>query len=362
MHILKQLWFRSLRRAREEYEETQEEIEQGSPVFRFAVYGVIIYLCLSILVGIYWSFSPTPLNLDKTIQSVVNDFELSTNSPLPAGVATSSALIAVTETLWKKPGGYITNDIFPPGIWLDNMPSWEWGVLLQVRDTTQVLRSSFSQSPVGMQLDVDLQKAEVRFNFSKNSWVFPATESEYLAGVEYLQKYRARLIKGEDEDAHFYVDASHLDNYLGTVEQRLKNLSQRLTASIGPSVNTDAAAMAVDQVNLTGRTNGLYTKTPWHQLDDVFYEARGSSWALIALMQGVQIDYSRVLKNKNAQASYEQIIRELQPTQQTVYSPVILNGAGFGFVANHSLAMASYLARAQAAIVDCRRQLANPSL
>jgi hypothetical protein len=36
---------------------------------------------------------------------------------------------------------------------------------------------------------------------------------------------------------------------------------------------------------------------------------------------------------------------------------MILNGSGFGFVANHSLSMASYLARANAAVRDLRQLL-----
>ena len=37
---------------------------------------------------------------------------------------------------------------------------------------------------------------------------------------------------------------------------------------------------------------------------------------------------------------------------------MILNGNGFGFEANHSLVMASYIARANAAIADLRSLLA----
>ena len=36
---------------------------------------------------------------------------------------------------------------------------------------------------------------------------------------------------------------------------------------------------------------------------------------------------------------------------------MILNGAGFGIFANHSLVMANYLSRANAAVIDLRRLL-----
>jgi hypothetical protein len=47
-----------------------------------------------------------------------------------------------------------------------------------------------------------------------------------------------------------------------------------------------------------------------------------------------------------------QIIRELEATQETVYTPVILNGDGFGMLANHSLVMANYISRANAALIE----------
>jgi hypothetical protein len=37
-----------------------------------------------------------------------------------------------------------------------------------------------------------------------------------------------------------------------------------------------------------------------------------------------------------------------------MHSPVILNGSGYGFFANHSLVMANYLARANAGVINLR--------
>ena len=96
-------------------------------------------------------------------------------------------------------------------------------------------------------------------------------------------------------------------------------------------------------------------KTPWTKIDDVFYEARGASWALMHLMRAVEVDFADVLEKKNARVSLRQIIRELEATQESVWSPLILNGDGFGILANHSLVMANYISRANAAIIDLRR-------
>ena len=88
-------------------------------------------------------------------------------------------------------------------------------------------------------------------------------------------------------------------------------------------------------------------------------EARGAAWALSHLLRSVEVDFEEILKKKNALVSVRQIIRELDATQEEVWSPVILNGSGFGFFANHSLVMANYISRANAAVIDLRALLSK---
>jgi hypothetical protein len=98
-------------------------------------------------------------------------------------------------------------------------------------------------------------------------------------------------------------------------------------------------------------------KTPWLQLDDVFYEARGTAWALLQFLRALETDFDGVLRDKNAVVSIEQITRELEGALAPVSSPIILNGRGFGFFANHSLVLGSYLSRAHSAVIDVRELL-----
>jgi len=73
----------------------------------------------------------------------------------------------------------------------------------------------------------------------------------------------------------------------------------------------------------------------------------------------MEVDFKDVLQKKNALVSVRQIVRELEATQQSIGSPMILNGDGFGMSANHSLVMASYIARANAGIIDLRELLSQ---
>ena len=98
-------------------------------------------------------------------------------------------------------------------------------------------------------------------------------------------------------------------------------------------------------------------RTSWFEIDDVFYEARGTSFALVHFFRAVEFDFAQVLADKNARASVRQIIRELEASLQPLRSPLVLNGGGFGLFANHSLVMANYMARANAAVINLRELL-----
>ena len=130
-----------------------------------------------------------------------------------------------------------------------------------------------------------------------------------------------------------------------------------MSASVGQiRINTNLAGDAEAQQS-TAQADEITVKTPWLELDDVFYEARGTCWALIHLMRAIEIDFQEVLRKKNAVRSLQQIIRELEATQRPISSPYVLNGSDFGFFANYSLVMSSYISRANAAIIDLRNLL-----
>jgi len=327
----------------------------GGRVLSLVLTALGLYLVICVFVGMYWSIAPAPFDVrDRAARYAAED-----GGKVVTGSVTTAALIGVMETLLDKPGGYTHNDIFPPGVWLDNMPNWEYGVLIQSRDLARALREVFSRSQSQSTEDVDLVMAEPRFNFDSDSWALPASESEYRDGVKYVRKYFDRLSDPASPDAQFYARADNLRYWLTTVNTRLGSLSQRLSASVGKRrINTDLAGEEAASQSTSTPTE-MMVSTPWLEIDDVFYEARGTAWALIQFLEAAEIDFADVLGKKNARVSLQQIIRELEGTQETVWSPMILNGSGFGLLANHSLVMASYISRANAAIIDLRDLLSQ---
>ncbi len=217
------------------------------------------------------------------------------------------------------------------------------------------LRKDFSRSQSQSLENSHIQQAQPKFNIDNTSWAMPSAESEYSKAIENLLKYRNALVgisQAKDDHAQFYARADNLTSYLDEVQKRLGSYSQRLSASVGrEKINTDLAGDSkARQSTYEGAHSQL--RTSWWQLDDVFYESRGAAWALLHFLKAIEIDFESVLKNKNATISLQQIIRELEASQQTLWSPMVLNGDGFGVLANHSLVMANYISRANAALID----------
>jgi len=316
---------------------------------RLGLSALVIVLLGGLILIFYVSKEPAPFEPAQLVSA--------TDSVV--GSATVLTLVKVTETLLDKRGGYISNDVLPPFIFLDDMPAWEFGVLTQVRDLARSLRNDFSRSQTQSLENPLLAEADPLLSIPHDSWMFPSSEAEYQKGIDALREFERELVQKSQLDVQFYARADNLRAWLALVQKRLGGVASQLAASVGEQrFNTDlagdAGARQSTQVPLMETV-----ATPWMQIDDVFYEARGTSWALLHFLKAIEIDFSSVLEKKNARASLQQIILALEGSLQPVTSPMVLNGDGFGVVANYSLTMTSYMSRANAALIELRTLMAD---
>ena len=169
-------------------------------------------------------------------------------------------------------------------------------------------------------------------------------------------RYRDRLASG-DPDTVFYARSDNLRQWLSQVEKSLGSLTRRLGNSVARTrINDDLAGEAAAEAS-GSQPDTVDVRTSWWLTDNVFFEARGTAWALVHFFRAAEFDFALVLQDKNAEASVRQIIRELEASLDPLRSPMILNGGGYGLTANHSLVMANYLARANAAVINLRELL-----
>ena len=320
----------------------------GKPLWvRIGGYALGVVLLMMIGVAWYWSRTPDVFWVSETANG----------DRTVIGYATTDTLVRVAETLLEKPGGYLTNDMTPPSVFLDNIPNWELGVLQQVRDLARVIRNDYSRSQSQSREDPDIASAEPKFFFDNDSWILPPTEAEYRNGIKGFKKYRDRLSGIGGSEAQFFARADNLREWLAQVEKRLGSLSRRLGDSVATDViNTDLAGDRAAVAN-TSLGDQVPVRTSWFQIDDIFFEARGTAWALVHFFRAAELDFAEVLADKNARVSVRQIIRELESSLTPLHSPMVMNGGGYGLFANHSLVMANYLARANAAVINLRELL-----
>ncbi len=330
--------------------------QRGRRTFWVRSVLVLLGIYALVMLGLMFWWSSEPAAFKVQTQAEARAKRLGHKGLVPGYITVATAM-ELGETLLDKRGGYLSNDLGPPGLLMDNIPEWEFGVLSQLRDFTLALRNDFSRSQSQSEDDKDLREAQPLIAYSNDSWIFPATESQYREGLGHLETYLTRLADEDQFNAQFYVRSDNLVEWLKLVEKQMGSLSQRLSASVGQArINTDLANES-SATQSTGAPAIVMTHTPWMKIDNVFYEARGASYALLHLLKAVERDFRPVLEDKNAVISVKQIIRELEEAQATVYSPVILNGGGYGLFGNHSLVMANYLSRANAAISDLRKLL-----
>ncbi|MGM8931352.1 DUF2333 family protein [Salinicola halophyticus] len=373
------------------------ETPQYGWIWKPLVALVVIYLLACIVLGIWWSWTPSPTDPKQAVeqqrgfpQSVDTRGGDESQSPAP-GETLLASNIAIIDTLLDKSGGYLRNDVMPPGLWLDNMPNWEKGVTQQVRDAVASLGSALDvgSAPLG--------EANDELSGDLDSWRWPASENVLRSARNNLGEAFTALENasgqhganqgasnqatagqgssgqgasdqgtsdqsasgqdssdqggsGQDSSGQGAVadtaspdapDASALREWLAQVEKRLQTQTQQLAANVGQSPSGD-------QQN---------DSTPWLRIDDVFFEARGTTWALAQLMRAARIDYADAIEDSGAGGDFDQLIAELESSQGRVWSPVILNGSGFGLFANHSLMMANYTVRASQLVEKIRNQL-----
>jgi hypothetical protein len=328
-------------------EETASEV-LARPLWMRITAGVFAVVLFVILVlGIYWSRMPDVFWVNQYVD----------DNRTVVGYSTTDTLVRVAAELVDKPGGYLTNDMLPPGLYLDNMPNWEKGVLTQVKDLSRVIRNDYSRSQSQSKEDEDVVFATEKFFSESNSWMFPPTERRLREGIDAMRNYRDRLAGSAEPSAQFFARADNLREWLAEVEKRLGSLTRRLGDSVADTRINENLALDPSAEAAQVQPDNVDVRTSWFEVDDIFFESRGTAWALVHFLRAAEFDFAHVLADKNAEASVRQIIRELEASLAPLRSPMILNGGGYGLFANHSLVMANYLARANAAVINLRELL-----
>ena len=152
---------------------------------------IILLLILVPVLGLMWWWDKEPAAIDGV--AITEAAAAAGGRASETGVMTTEALKQVIGQMLNKRGGYLSNDTLSPAIFMDNMPNWEFGVLVQCRDLARALRNGFSRSQTQSVEDPDLQEAEPALSFTNDRWLFPSSESQYRNAMMFIDNYQARL-------------------------------------------------------------------------------------------------------------------------------------------------------------------------
>ncbi|WP_165927467.1 DUF2333 family protein [Halomonas marinisediminis] len=299
---------------------------------------LVLYLVVTLVLGVWWSRTPAPHSVERVPMERRGD---AGSEPAARGAVTVATLASIVETLYAKPGGYLRNDRLPPGLWLDNMPSWEQGVLQQSKDLARALPS---MDPTEVEL---LEEAVRGLAGDGLDWYRPATEDRLMSAVTALD---SQLMALSGMEAEGFVPGAGLRRWLADVRVNLDDLSLRLAS--GAEGHQLLQELAIDN-------EALPEGTPWYRVDNVFFEARGAGWALVQMLEGVQRDQADVLEAAEVVELWERLRAELAMTQRRLWSPVVMSGRGFGPFANHTLVMAHHISRARDLVESIITRLAE---
>jgi hypothetical protein len=143
--------------------------------------GLLLGLPTLGILALMWWWDYEPDTFDVAAHAKARAAER--GQPVVVGSTSAETLIRVAETLLDKRGGYLSNDMLPPGLIMDNVPNWEFGVLVQTRDFAKAFRNEFSRSQTQSTEDLDLLEADPLFSTPSDRWLLPSSEGQYRKAI-----------------------------------------------------------------------------------------------------------------------------------------------------------------------------------
>jgi hypothetical protein len=247
----------------------------------------IVLLTLVLLVLLYYVGGAIYLH------RIDSDPAFGSTTELPQGASRAVAVAADLVEREVNTHRWVANDPFFQPAWiLDNMPSYQTGIVYAVSRFAVELTDQLARVRGASQVDPDADAAAGRLKYPGDIWflewsstpVQPSSESQYRRAVEDLRRYNQRLAQGQA------VFERRADNLIATLE--------RIAADTGGS-----SAALFEQID-KGATRWLDFNA-----DNLFYANKGRIYAYALLLRALGEDFSGVIGERNAQRNWDELVR-----------------------------------------------------
>jgi len=291
-----------------------------SPWLRRGAIILAVFLLLYYPIGAIWAHK-----VDDTL-----DFQIQSDV-LPG----QSRAVAMTADLIDREvnqNGWVANAPFfmPPAI-LDNMPSFQKGVVAALARFAFELTDQLGRTRGSSEADADLQSAAGLLQYPGDVWIWDPTvslaptatsEAQYRRAMRALRSYNARLAEG---DATFQKRA---DNLQATLD--------RIALDIG-------STSAVLDRHVMERS-GFPIDT---QADDLFYFTKGQVYGYYLILGELGRDFEALIAERELDDAWREMTDSM--AQTVGLDPwVVMDGAPDSqFVPSHLAAQGFYVLRAR---------------
>lgn len=220
----------------------------------------------------------------------------------------------LNERFW----GWRPNDILN---FTDNVNNFQLGVLEVTRRTAVKLAEDISRTGSTAAFDPNLERAMNWFMIRPEKYWFPSAESKYRTGLKELQKYQAKLERGE---AHFYNRTDNLIPLLLTFKNLLGSCDDNLVKQY--------------------EDNG--SRVSFFKSDDYFFYAQGVAAAMESILNAIHHDFYQILETRHGLESLHHAIESCRHATE-IKPAIILNSELDGFLANHRANIATAIGHAR---------------
>ncbi len=246
----------------------------------------------------------------------------------------SYAVAMATALIYREVeiNGWTANDpFFYPASALDNMPNFQMGMMAAISRFAIEMADHIGRTRGSSPVDPDLEKARGLISYSGKIWIFDfstswaptaSSEAQYLSARRSLMRYNERLAAGK---AVFDRRADNLQATINRIAVDLGSVSAQLDSRI-----RDAGGAIFDTSS-----------------DDIFYAAKGRLYGYYMLLKAMGRDYERVIKEKQLEKVWAQMLRSLKEAAK-LQPLIVRNGAPDSLLQpNHLAAQGFYLLRAR---------------
>lgn len=252
---------------------------------------------------------------------------LSVSVPENGSAAVATAVALLDRELHVH--GWTPNDPWiAPSAVLDNMPNFQIGVVKAVGRFSFELLDQIARTRGASSADPDLERASGFLQFPPDIWVWePSTsflptvpsENQYLQGLAALERYNARLSRGEA------VFEKRVDTFAVTIT--------RISAELG------SQTAQLERAQNTGWW--VFSNTA----DDVFYQNKGMLYGYDVILEALGEDFAQVITERNLGPIWAQVLDSLRKGSQLRPSVVLNADLQQSIFANHLALQGFYMKR-----------------